>query len=340
MSTLAEFSTTVRHFKSLDFSPVLCLDEFENLTKRPQEFTDDVFESWRALGNAGQLAFMTVSQHPLSDLIESGGLTSNFDNIFNQLDLALLEETPARNLLVEPLSRSQIAVPQAVGDDFLAFCGPHPFYLQMAGFYLCDALNNGDFTVEQVKEDFTWEAERHWHGLWQALSPEEQSIFLNVGSLPPNPDKQHQARGLVRKGVLVVQNGAYRSFSFGFREWVDKQMPPAPSPPEAPPASEVVDTKQDDAGAEAAETPVEPKPVENKQTGVDLKSFLAVTLVSLLVVVVLAWVLKTLIGDQSTGNLVLLLVVIFPFILVLVGKLTGQDLIAWFGQLLGRNKSE
>ncbi|MBE2224612.1 MAG: hypothetical protein IAF02_23940 [Anaerolineae bacterium] len=340
VSTLADFSTWVRRFKAAGFLPVLCLDEFENLTKRPQEFTDDVFDSWRALGNAGQIAFITASLHSLSDLIKSGGLTSDFHTVFTELNCGLLDDSPARNLLTEPMARSGIVVDVVLRNDLLAYCGPHPFYLQMMGFYFCDAILNSDFAQEQVKAEFAEEAERHWLGLWHALSPEEQTAFLAVQKGETVSAAQTRVRVLARKGVLLSENGVYKPFSLGFSEWVAEQERPIPQPAANPPEVEAADNKPDDSPPEVIETPAELKPVENMQTGVDLKSFLVITLISLLVVVVLAWVLKTLIGDQSTGNLVLLLVVIFPFILVLVGKLTGQDLIAWFGQLLGSNKEE
>lgn len=328
LADLAGFTRLVRALKTAGYTPVLCLDEFENLTKRPEEFNDDVFESWRALGNAGQLAFITVSQQPLSDLIRGSDLTSNFDNIFNQLDLALLDETAAHQLLTEPLAQSGQATDAGATAALLDYCGPHPFYLQMAGFYLCDALLNGGFTLEQVKEDFSWEVERHWRGLWRALSPAEQAAFRAAqgGAVPPA--SQARARALVRKGVLLAAGGGYKPFSAGFAAWVQAEEPaPAEPGPETPVPAPV-------------EKQTEPTHPTNPTAQLDWRLLLVATFVTLLVLVVAAWVLSSLMGDTSTTNLIILLVIAFPVILVLVGKLTGQDLLGWFGQLLGREKPE
>jgi len=325
----------VRSLGQADYCPVLCLDEFENLTKRPQEFNDDVFESWRALGNAGQLAFLTASQQPLVDLIKEGGLTSNFDNIFNQIDLALLKRPPAQTLLVEPMGRQNIDLPAGTVDELVDYCGPHPFYLQMAGFYLFDALAEDNYTLERVQEEFAGDARRHWRGLWQALSPAEQKVIpLKWEAAKPDTEKQY--RRLLRKGVLLVENGGYKPFSRGFAEWVREQPPEEPSPePEVEKPSE---PKTDLA------PPLDPKLAEDENTPgtgekpdrLDIKALLAAALVAVIILVVIAWVLKTILGDQSIGSLVLLLVIVFPFILVLVGKLTGQDFVGWLGQLLSK----
>ncbi len=223
---LTHFSTWIYRCQADGYFPVLCLDEFENLTKRPAQFNDDVFESWRALGNAGQLAFITVSQQSLSELIKSGGLTSNFDNIFNQLDLTLLDKVPARDLLTTPLTRTGLDVDRAVIDDLLAYCGPHPFYLQMAGFYLCDALANSPFTTAQVKENFTQEVAHHWHGLWYSLTRAEQYAFQQLSLIGKDALLQVSYRALLRKGILLAEDNTYIPFSIGFTQWVQQQPPP------------------------------------------------------------------------------------------------------------------
>ncbi|MCP4429158.1 MAG: hypothetical protein GY803_32125, partial [Chloroflexi bacterium] len=58
--------------------------------------------------------------------------------------------------------------------------------------------------------------------------------------------------------------------------------------------------------------------------------------VTLVILVVTAWVLTGLLEVQSVGSLLLLLAVAFPFVLVLVGKLAGQDFVGWLGNLLGK----
>ncbi|MCP4424481.1 MAG: hypothetical protein GY803_08325, partial [Chloroflexi bacterium] len=318
---MAEFSVAVRELRAGGYRPVLCLDEFENLTKRPHEFSDDVFEGWRALANAGQIAFLTASQRPLADLIKSGGLTSNFDNIFVQLDLGLLDEAAARRLLTEPAARQGVAVPEAAVAALLDLCGRHPFYLQMAAFYLFDALTAGPYDLERVKDDFVWAADRHWDGLWRALSPDERAAFPTAGEAPPTPVVRRQRRGLERRGLLLRAGDDYRPFGQGFAAWIGElsttvspTVPTADSPtvptanPEPPP-------------------PAEPAATQPPSNEPNIQLLLVATGATLVILVVMAWVLTVLLEVQSVGSFLLLLAVAFPFLLVLVSKLAGQDFV-------------
>ncbi|MCA9998088.1 MAG: ATP-binding protein, partial [Anaerolineales bacterium] len=82
VADMINFTHIIRRLNEKGYHPILCLDEFENLTKRPYTFTDDVFEGWRALANQGQLTFLTASRAPLADIIQQNGLTSSFYNVF------------------------------------------------------------------------------------------------------------------------------------------------------------------------------------------------------------------------------------------------------------------
>jgi hypothetical protein len=102
VKSLAEFSTAIKQVAGDGLRPVLCLDEVEELTDRP-EFDDDFFEGLRALGNGRRLAFVTVSGESLDLLLARKKRTSPFYNIFNHLDLAGLTDGAARDLLTRPL---------------------------------------------------------------------------------------------------------------------------------------------------------------------------------------------------------------------------------------------
>lgn len=332
--TLATFSQEVRSLRANGYRPVLCLDEFDNLTRRPEEFSNDVFETWRALGNERQLTFLTVSHRPLANLIESGGLTSSFHNIFNQIDLGLLDKTSARDLLTKPFKRQQILQPPSIAvDELLVYCGYHPFYLQMAAFYLCDVLLSNAYDLGRVKEDFIWEADRHWNGLWQAFSQEEKSVFPLQWKLATTDNEKQQYRNLERKGFIFQEEGAYKPFSQGFVEWI--LALPADEKPEAPlqttnptPPPKIKDDSP-------SNTP-EMEGIKPPSGEVNIKLLLVATGVTLIILVVTAWVLASLLEIKSVGSLLLVLAVAFPFVLVLVGKLAGQDFIGWLGNLLGK----
>ncbi len=329
---LPGFAQSVSQLQAARYRPVLCLDEFENLIKHPHQFTDNVFESWRALGNAGQVAFVTVSQQSLADLIQQSELTSNFYNIFDQTMLALLTSAEAHALVKQPAAGQGVTIPDAEIAYLLDLCGPHPFYLQMAAFQLFDMMVVDGLNRAQLHEDFVWAAERHWQGLWRALTPTEQAAFPLAWEEAISPTAAHYRTQMARKGLLIKEGAGYKPFSRAFADWVRANRPPPP-PPVAP-------TTPPDA-APTPDTGVTPEPddkdKENPTPPMMDKGLLVLTVVvTLAVLVVVALVLRYILEVQSVGSLVLLLVILLPFILVIVGKLTGQDFLAWLRDLLGK----
>lgn len=91
---LIAFSDSIEDLRK-EIKPVLLIDEFENLTKRAEEFNNDFFDAMRSLGYHGNIAFVTASLHALKWLCIAGHFTSPFYNIFSQVHLGLFppEET-------------------------------------------------------------------------------------------------------------------------------------------------------------------------------------------------------------------------------------------------------
>jgi hypothetical protein len=65
-TTLTDFAECVETALAQGLRPVLCFDEFEELTTRSTEFTRDFFLTLRACAQQG-LSIVTASQHPLSE---------------------------------------------------------------------------------------------------------------------------------------------------------------------------------------------------------------------------------------------------------------------------------
>ena len=224
VNTLAEFNQVVQTLSESGLRLALCLDEFEQLTKRPAEFSDEVFESWRALGNAGHIAFLTASHSPLADLIRQGGLTSNFDNIFTQVDLGLLDEASALALIRVPAQQQGVTLPDTAVPHLLQLAGAHPFYLQMAAHHLFNHMQMGGYRPAQLQQDFLNEAEPYWRRLWDELPPVQQQLL--TAGIQPDPQIviQRQYRKLARSGVLHEEGGIYRPFSDAFGAWLDEEQ--------------------------------------------------------------------------------------------------------------------
>jgi hypothetical protein len=218
-----EFARRVQALWEAGYRPVLCLDDVEVLLERPAEFSSNLFTIWRTLGEARQMAFVTASQRPLTDIFKETNRATRFSTLFRQLNLGLLGQDAAYALLNEPMARQGLVVPAAAFEQLLALCGPHPFYLQLAAVSLFQDLLAGHYRAEPLAGQFRRQAEPHWRDLWQSLSPLSQTLL----SLPLKPDAPariaREYRSLVQQGVLVEENGRYRLFSQGFADWVQTE---------------------------------------------------------------------------------------------------------------------
>ena len=147
VGTLAEFATAARKLHAAGFRPLLFLDELEQLVWRPGVFDDALFDAWLELGREGAIGFATTAHIAPAELLAQAGYGTRFYELFRQLDLGLLDDEAARALLVAPAERAGLAVPTGVAEALLAQAGPQPFFLQLAGHYLYEALAGG--VVEQ-----------------------------------------------------------------------------------------------------------------------------------------------------------------------------------------------
>ena len=141
--SLVDFQERIeRAQKREHFWPVLCLDEFEHLTRRKDEFPDEFFDAWRTMGSNNHLSFLTASKATLKQLAEQDGLTSPFFSIFQILELGEFSGAEARDLLARgrtcdrPFNTYEIA-------QVLKLAGRHPAKLQIAASELYLAKENG-----------------------------------------------------------------------------------------------------------------------------------------------------------------------------------------------------
>ncbi len=149
--TLPDFQEAVEDLNCNGIYPVLCLDEFEHLTKHKDQFPDEVFEVWRSLGSGSKLAFITASQTSLGQLIQQGNLTSTFHNIFIYLELGNLTDLEARTLLAHNIDRP--FAEDEIGKLF-KLAGYHPAHLQIAAQLLYEAKENQTINWTELKAEY------------------------------------------------------------------------------------------------------------------------------------------------------------------------------------------
>lgn len=151
--------TTLEHFqKEIELLnqkrgiyTVLCLDEFEHLTKRKEQFPSEVFEVWRSLGSGSKIAFVTASQTSLGELIQQGNLTSTFHNIFTHIPLGAFSEQDARALLARNTDRAFTDNEQ---HQLLGLTEKHPARLQMAAQLLYEAKDKSNVDWKTLKAEY------------------------------------------------------------------------------------------------------------------------------------------------------------------------------------------
>lgn len=310
VTTMAEFAAAVEQMRDDGYRPVICLDEVEKLMEQPC-FDRDFFEAWRSLGQMGTVAFVTASCARLADVIQPGGKTSPFFNIFSQLNLAGLTPDAARALLTEPFRQaSRPAPPPAHVDQALQLAGRHPLFLQQAGELL---WRDGGVNRELFREKFAQAVREPMRLLWLGLSAEEQAavsrLVTGQGSVPNWEAAQND---LLNTGLAQRDEaGKLHPFSLLLAEWV----------------------KSGELTRETAHRPgrYNHRPLEKKKPTAEPTVFdWAVVAVGIPIVVLMAVML---IPQGREWLFIVLLLIILPFVLAGLGRITGSQYLDWLTPL-------
>lgn len=144
-ATLADFADRIESSTDDCLRPVLCLDEFEELTTRRAEFTRDFFLTLRSCAQRG-LSVVTVSQRTLSELTDRGDPTSPFYNTFPLLRLGPFTDPDAQDFL----NLHRPGVPRFTPEEaraILDFAKRHPLALQVASFHVLESKDSDNQTT-------------------------------------------------------------------------------------------------------------------------------------------------------------------------------------------------
>jgi hypothetical protein len=224
LQNLAEFVTAVRKLNAARFRPLLLLDELEQVVWRPAVFQNDLFDAWHELGREKLVGFAVTGHSSPADVLAQGGSHSRFYELFKQLDLGLLDETAARDLLIAPAQRAGFGLPDGAVDHLLALAGPHPFYLQLAGYYFYDALARKSYTRVGVANLFETAAAPYWQELWDSLSPLAQAHYPKGKTGESGGMAARQLRILGNRGLVAADESGFRPFSEGFANWLKRHQ--------------------------------------------------------------------------------------------------------------------
>ena len=223
---------------------VLLLDEFERVTTN-KNFPAEFFENWRSLAIHHNLALVLSSRQELSDSAILAEVSSSaFFNIFATIWLRPFSPANVEALLDSYLAHSGVTFGPNERAFLTQVAGRHPFFTQMAAFYLFDAHQQGAnlggrlrHALARVRE----EADGHFEHYWRH-SDEEQKIVLTMLALLEREGKagdrsfstgrlqslygrsEPVLRELEQRTLLLVDNGRYRIFSSIFAAWIVEEV--------------------------------------------------------------------------------------------------------------------
>lgn len=147
--SLAELAEGVDTMLSRGGRPVLCLDEFDEMRRRPGEFTRDVFMALRASGQRG-MAVLTTSQQLLSTLTDPKDPSSPFYNTFPVVQVGPFSSENADDFLA--LYRPGVPPFEAEEQTaILEFAKGHPLALQVACLHVLQAKEGGEPPVAALQ---------------------------------------------------------------------------------------------------------------------------------------------------------------------------------------------
>jgi len=227
---------------------VMLLDEFEYVTQNPN-FGSDFFGGLRALAIHHNLSLIPATRRELVDLCHSDEIKgSPFFNIFANVVLRPFARGDALKLVDGNLAESGIEIPSEERDYVQKLGGGHPFFLQMAGYYLVEGKAQGlagESLAGFVQARFSEQADPHFSYCWSHSSESEKITLLTVLALSQAKPSKHNipnlenlARlhsrakldtvSLLKRGLLEETAGAFALFSPSFGQWISREVTAGP----------------------------------------------------------------------------------------------------------------
>lgn len=220
--TLAEFVTAVRKLNTAGYRPLLFIDELEQLAWRPAIFDNNLFNAWHELGREGLMGLAMTAHAAPADLLVQSPHHTKFYELFQQLNLGLLDESAAIELLTVPVQEVGLNCPEGAAEYLYLHAGPHPFFLHLAGLYLFDALAKSAYSRGEVIRQFEIAAEPYWQELWESLSPLAQTHYPATLIRATDGMGGRQLRILANRGLVIADGEGFRPFSDGFARWLSR----------------------------------------------------------------------------------------------------------------------
>lgn len=177
------FSSAIEKWQAANVLPVLCLDTFEALLDKPQDFPNDFYDNLRSLMNKSALMLVIASTDPVKQYAQKKRLTSDFFNVGQTEILGLFTEEEVNELVRLPArDGNNLQAILGITEQQLArkWAENHPYLLQLASIYLWEA--------SQQSKDVEWAKHRF----------DEQVRYV------PRPRFTRQKLGLFLRSIMNI----------------------------------------------------------------------------------------------------------------------------------------
>lgn len=219
---------------------VLLLDEFENVTENAN-FGPDFFYGLRSLAIQHNLSLITCSRRELIELCHSEAIRSSpFFNIFANINLRLLSEDEARQLITNSTRKTGVHFTDQDVEMLLQIAGCHPFFLQAASHFLFDTYIQG-LTPEGrnagLIKEFREEAAPHLEYYWNSSNDHEKIVLtalallarkVKIAKYSFSTDELHELYShagqtlsqLEKRGLVAPTADGYALINTTFGDWI------------------------------------------------------------------------------------------------------------------------
>ena len=224
------------------------MDEFEYVTQNPN-FGADFFGGLRALAIHYDLVLVPATRRELVDLCHSEEIKgSPFFNIFANVVLKPFDIAEVNELIDGYVEGKLFAFTPEEKAFLLRLGGGHPFFIQIAGYYIAEGKMQGfrdEPLISYVTAEFDQQADPHFEYYWSHCSESEKITLLVILALcQQKPTKktiptlenltQLHSRTrldipqLQRRGLVVETDGRYSLFSHGLERWIAREITSTP----------------------------------------------------------------------------------------------------------------
>jgi len=224
---MLDYAAFARHLRTVvqrNQRIVFLLDEFDSLS-RNRYLDETFFSNLRSLASMQAVVFVTASTVSLLDLTyaQQSALSSPFFNIFLPQRLGLLTEDDAVALLITLAAQGDLALTAPQISFLLDLAGPHPYFLQIAGYHFWEAWQQtGAVDWGWVQREFVDHAFQHWNYQWRYLAVNDQrALALLPATIQEAPTTIQR---LAYACLLRKTNGRVDYLSSAFRDFVRQQV--------------------------------------------------------------------------------------------------------------------